>query len=75
MAVGKNHYAGKTRHVYNGPHTSNLSKPQQTNFWSKIIFEQQNQKKIPEFFFFQKKNFETNFSQKENLKKNFGKKF
>ena len=39
-----------TRQVYNGPRTSNLSQQQQQTFWSKMIFEQQNQKKIADFF-------------------------
>ena len=48
-------FSNKTRQVYNGPRTSNLSQQQQQNFWSKMIFEQQNQKKNSEKFFFQKK--------------------
>ena len=46
----KQKYHQSTRQVYNGPRTSNLSQQQQQDFWSKMIFEQQNQKK------FQKKN-------------------
>ena len=30
----------KTRQVYNGPQTSNLSHQQQKDFWSKMIFDQ-----------------------------------
>ena len=30
----------KTRQVYNGPRTSNLSQQEQDKFWSKMIFEQ-----------------------------------
>ena len=37
----------RTRHVYNGPRTSNLSQQQLKKIWSKMIFEQ-NQKKFPE---------------------------
>ena len=38
-----------------GPRTSNLSQQQQKKFWSKMIFEQQNQKNFPENIFFKKK--------------------
>ena len=41
----------RKRHVYNGHRTSNLSQQQIKKFWSKMIFEQQNQKKYPEIFF------------------------
>ena len=54
----------KPRQVYNGPQTSNLSQQQQQTFWSKMIFEQQNQKKIADFF-----------SEKIYGKKKFWKKF
>ena len=36
-----------TRQVYNGPLTSTLSQQQQQNCWSKMIFEQKNQKNFP----------------------------
>ena len=44
----------KTRQ-YNGPRTSNLSQQKQKIFWSKMIFEQQNQKKFRKKTFFRKK--------------------
>ena len=55
----------KTRQVYNGPRGSNLSQQQQKKLWSKMVFEQQNQKKN-----LRKKN----FFQKKLGKRNFGKK-
>ena len=63
-----------TRQVYNGPRASNLSQQQQNNFWSKIVFEQQNQKTFPEFFF-QKKIWEKNNFEKKFLEKKIEKKF
>ena len=35
----------KTRQVYNRPQVVNLSQQPENNFWSKMIFEQQQQKK------------------------------
>ena len=39
---------------------SNLSQQQKNNFWSKMIFEQQNQKKFPEKNFLSEKNLGNN---------------
>ena len=47
---------------------SNLSQQQQQKFWSKMIFEQQNQKKFPEKKIFRKKLVKNKIW--ENLKKN-----
>ena len=58
---------------------SNLSQQQQQKFWSKMIFEQQNQKNFPKKkYFFSEKNlgkikFGNFFLKKQNLKELFGK--
>ena len=64
-------YNSGTRQVYNGLQTSNLSQQRQQNFWSKIIFEQQNQKIFPKkkFKFWKNKIWGKKIFEKQILKK------
>ena len=62
----------KTRQVYNGPRTLNLSQQQQQKFWSKMIFCQQNQRNFTENLFFSENNLGKNkIWEKYFWKKNF----
>ena len=56
----------RTRQVFNGPRTSNLSQQQQQQNLVEMIFGQQNQRNFPERKF---------FSEKNLRKINLGKKF
>ena len=47
FTLGKTLFELPTRQVHNGTRTSNLSQQQRKQFWSKMIFEQQNQKNFP----------------------------
>ena len=54
---------------------SNLSQQQQKHFWSKMIFEQQNQKNLREIFFSEKILSKTKFGKFFFAKKMFEKLF